>query len=133
MEEELKTKQVIAISVPRKLTRLDSNVHDRRRERISRRSQLSLNSLMKMTKYRTMPETSKILRFKVLMVYRYKIGDSFFSLPVPEVQELLSSSVEKIDTEVTTLEERISELQDEMQDLKTELYSRFGKSINLEA
>jgi prefoldin subunit 4 len=133
LEEELKTKQVIAISVPRKLTRLDSNVHDRRRERISRRSQLSLNSLMKMTKYRTMPETSKILRFKVLMVYRYKIGDSFFSLPVPEVQELLSSSVEKIDTEVTTLEERISELQDEMQDLKTELYSRFGKSINLEA
>lgn len=69
----------------------------------------------------------------MLTFYRYKIGDSFFSLPVPEVQELLSSSVEKIDTEVTTLEERISELQDEMQDLKTELYSRFGKSINLEA
>ena len=67
------------------------------------------------------------------MLDRYKIGDSFFSLPVPEVQELLSSSVEKIETEVSTLEERISELQDEMQDLKTELYSRFGKSINLEA
>jgi prefoldin subunit 4 len=68
-----------------------------------------------------------------LMLYRYKIGDSFFSLPLPEVQELLSSSVEKIETEVTTLEEKISELQDEMQDLKTELYSRFGRSINLEA
>lgn len=67
------------------------------------------------------------------MIYRYKIGDSFFSLPVLEVQDLLSSSVESIDTEVTTLEERISELQDEMQDLKSELYSRFGKSINLEA
>ena len=66
-------------------------------------------------------------------LYRYKIGDSFFSLPVPEVQELLSASVDGIDTEVTTLEDRISELQDEMQDLKTELYSRFGKSINLEA
>ena len=64
---------------------------------------------------------------------RYKIGDSFFSLPVPEVQELLSSSVEKINTEVTTLEEKLSELQDEMQDLKSELYGRFGRSINLEA
>lgn len=67
------------------------------------------------------------------MTCRYKIGDSFFSLPVPEVQELLASSVEKIDGEVATLEEKTSELQDEMQDLKTELYSRFGRSINLEA
>lgn len=64
---------------------------------------------------------------------RYKIGDTFFTLPVPEVQELLSSSVEKIDDEVSTLESRIGELGEEMQDLKTELYGRFGRSINLEA
>jgi prefoldin subunit 4 len=54
-------------------------------------------------------------------------------LPVPEVQELLSSSVDKIEAEVTSLEEKISELNDEMQDLKTALYGRFGRSINLEA
>lgn len=64
---------------------------------------------------------------------RYKIGDTFFTLPVPEVQELLSSSVERIDDEVSTLESRIGELGEEMQDLKTELYGRFGRSINLEA
>lgn len=63
---------------------------------------------------------------------RYKIGDSFFNLPVPEVQELLSAAVERIETEVSTLEEKISEYQEEMQSLKAELYGRFGKSINLE-
>ena len=63
---------------------------------------------------------------------RYKIGDSFFSLPVPEVQELLSSSVEKIDGDVSALEEKMSGLNDEMQDLKAALYGRFGRSINLE-
>lgn len=64
---------------------------------------------------------------------RYKIGDTFFSLPLPEVQELLSGSVERIESDVTGLEERMTELRDEMSDLKTALYERFGRSINLEA
>ncbi|KAK3717068.1 hypothetical protein LTR37_006123 [Vermiconidia calcicola] len=63
----------------------------------------------------------------------YKIGDTFFTLPVPEVQEHLSSSVEKIDTQVSKLEERLGELSEEMSDLKEALYGRFGRSINLEA
>ncbi|KAK5738444.1 hypothetical protein LTR17_005972 [Elasticomyces elasticus] len=63
----------------------------------------------------------------------YRIGDSFFSLPVSEVQGLLSSSVEKIDANVGSLEAKLSELRDEMQELKTALYGRFGRSINLEA
>ena len=69
----------------------------------------------------------------MLTLYSYKIGDSFFSLPVPEVQELLSGSVEKIDGEVTALEEKINDLNEEMSDLKSALYERFGRSINLEA
>lgn len=64
---------------------------------------------------------------------RYKIGDSFFLLPLPEVQELLATSIEKIDGDVTAVEEKLSELRDEMQQLKTALYGRFGRSINLEA
>ncbi|EMF15367.1 prefoldin subunit 4 [Sphaerulina musiva SO2202] len=62
----------------------------------------------------------------------YKIGDSFFNLPVPEVQELLSAAVERIDREVSTVEEKLGEYREEMQTLKSELYGRFGKSINLE-
>jgi len=62
----------------------------------------------------------------------YKIGDSFISLPLPEVQELLASSTEKIGEEVTGIEEKLSGIREEMQQLKVVLYARFGKSINLE-
>lgn len=68
-----------------------------------------------------------------LTASRYRIGDSFFSLPVPEVQELLTASVERIDGEVSAVEEKLGELREEMQELKAALYGRFGKSINLEA
>ncbi|KAK1058840.1 hypothetical protein LTR74_013068 [Friedmanniomyces endolithicus] len=64
---------------------------------------------------------------------RYRIGDSFFSLPVSEVQELLSSSVGRINGNVESLEEKLSGLRDEMRELKAALYGRFGRSINLEA
>lgn len=63
----------------------------------------------------------------------YKVGDSFFDLPVAEVQELLSSSVDAISGQVTTVEEKLDGLREEMRELKTALYGRFGKSINLEA
>ncbi|EME47582.1 hypothetical protein DOTSEDRAFT_69505 [Dothistroma septosporum NZE10] len=63
----------------------------------------------------------------------YKIGDSFFNLPVPEVQQLLTAAVERIDTDVSGVEDKLSELREEMNTLKVALYGRFGKSINLEA
>jgi prefoldin subunit 4 len=66
------------------------------------------------------------------MHVRYQIGDSFISLPLSEVQEMLSCSTEKIEEEVTTLEEKLSMIREEMQGLKVELYARFGRSINLE-
>lgn len=69
----------------------------------------------------------------LVRLIRYKIGDTFFSLPLPEVQGLLSSSMEKIDGDVSSVEERIGELKEEMSDLKAALYERFGRSINLEA
>jgi prefoldin subunit 4 len=65
-------------------------------------------------------------------LHRYKIGDSFVSLPVSEIQELLSSSTVTIDEEVTKVEERLSGVREEMEELKVALYARFGRSINLE-
>ncbi|KAJ5945364.1 Prefoldin [Penicillium verrucosum] len=62
----------------------------------------------------------------------YKIGDSFFQLPLSDAQGMLSASTEKIDTDVTKLEDSIGELREEMQQLKVALYARFGRSINLE-
>ena len=54
------------------------------------------------------------------------------SLPLPEVQELLAASTEKIEASVSTVEGKLGRIRDEMEQLKVELYSRFGKSINLE-
>ncbi|KFY12265.1 hypothetical protein V492_03983 [Pseudogymnoascus sp. VKM F-4246] len=62
----------------------------------------------------------------------YKIGDSFISLPLPDVQELLSTNTTRIEEEVTVLEEKLGTIKEGMQELKVELYARFGRSINLE-
>ncbi|QSZ28652.1 hypothetical protein DSL72_003151 [Monilinia vaccinii-corymbosi] len=63
----------------------------------------------------------------------YKIGDSFISLPLPEVQELLTKSAENIEEELTLVEEKLGTIREEMSQLKVELYARFGRSINLES
>ncbi|EON62230.1 prefoldin subunit 4 [Coniosporium apollinis CBS 100218] len=62
----------------------------------------------------------------------YRIGDSFVSLPLPEVQELLSASTERIEHDVSAVEEKLGGIREEMQELKVALYARFGRSINLE-
>lgn len=45
---------------------------------------------------------------------------------------MLSTSTERIDADVSKLEDSLSELRGEMQQLKVALYARFGRSINLE-
>ncbi|KAL9130407.1 MAG: hypothetical protein Q9217_001415 [Psora testacea] len=62
----------------------------------------------------------------------YKIGDTFISLPLPEVQDLLASATEQIEEAVSAVEEKLTSIREEMEQLKVELYARFGKSINLE-
>ncbi|KAG8528856.1 uncharacterized protein KY384_006545 [Bacidia gigantensis] len=62
----------------------------------------------------------------------YKIGDTFIRLPVSEVQELLAGSTERIDKAVSGIEDRMSTIREDMDQLKVQLYARFGKSINLE-
>lgn len=54
------------------------------------------------------------------------------SLPLPEVQELLSSSTSRIEESVSAAEEKLGTVREEMEQLKVDLYARFGKSINLE-
>ncbi|TVY56398.1 Prefoldin subunit 4 [Lachnellula cervina] len=76
--------------------------------------------------------TQEPLQSGLLTTARYKIGDSFVSLPLPEVQEMLSTSTAKIEEDVAALEEKLGTIRDEQNDLKVELYARFGRSINLE-
>ncbi|KAI1817621.1 Prefoldin subunit-domain-containing protein [Poronia punctata] len=62
----------------------------------------------------------------------YKIGDSFFHVPLSQAQEMLASSTTRVEEEVSELEDKIGSIKEEMQQLKVQLYARFGKSINLE-
>lgn len=65
-------------------------------------------------------------------VSRYKLGDVFLSLPLPEVQELLAANTTRIEEEVAEIDEKLGTVREEKDQLKTALYARFGKSINLE-
>ncbi|OAQ73259.1 Gim complex component GIM3-like protein [Pochonia chlamydosporia 170] len=49
-----------------------------------------------------------------------------------QAQEMLETATTKIDEETSELEDKISSVREEMQQLKVELYARFGKQINLE-
>lgn len=62
----------------------------------------------------------------------YHIGDSFMSVPLPEAQSLLEESSKEIEEDVSKLEGTLTEIRDEMKQLKAQLYARFGRSINLE-
>ncbi|KAI0432686.1 Prefoldin subunit-domain-containing protein [Xylaria sp. FL1042] len=62
----------------------------------------------------------------------YKIGDAFFHIALSQAQEMLASSTSRIEEEVSELEDKIGTTKEEMQQLKVELYARFGRSINLE-
>lgn len=45
---------------------------------------------------------------------------------------MLSTATTRIDEETEKLEEKLGTIEDEMSQLKVELYARFGKQINLE-
>lgn len=63
---------------------------------------------------------------------RYKVGDAFFHVPLPQAQEMLGVAGAKIEEDITELEDTLSTIREEMTQLKVELYARFGRSINLE-
>jgi prefoldin subunit 4 len=86
---------------------------------------------MKTTKSREQ-QVSDSLTPALKKSHRYKIGDTFMSLPLPEVQELLTSSTSKIEESVFEVQGKLSTIREEMEQLKVQLYARFGKSINLE-
>ena len=69
---------------------------------------------------------------KPLTSHRYKIGDAFVSLPVPEAQERLHESADRAEQTHAKLMGILGRIRAQMQELKVTLYARFGSSINLE-
>lgn len=129
-EEDLKAKEVGFTTSD--LVRIIRLTCSRKKRKTLKRSLQNWNWRMRMTKCRKAGSLQKY-GTSTLTFTSYKIGDSFFSLPVSEVQEQLTSSVDKINDEVSTLEGKLGELREEMSELKAALYGRFGRSINLEA
>ncbi|XP_015228625.1 prefoldin subunit 4 [Cyprinodon tularosa] len=63
----------------------------------------------------------------------YQIGGVFIGHSQEETQEMLEAAKEALEQEVKGLDERVSEIQQVLGDLKVQLYAKFGNNINLEA
>ena len=63
---------------------------------------------------------------------QYKVGDTFYAVPLATAQKLLETNTAEIDEDVTKLEDQLSTMKEEMDSLKAHLYARFGRGINLE-
>jgi len=63
---------------------------------------------------------------------RYRVGEAFVHLPLEKAQERLASDQERVQAELTRLQDAADECKTVMQDLKLHLYSKFGSSINLD-
>jgi len=63
---------------------------------------------------------------------RYAFGECYYEVTKDAADELLESQKDKIAEEVSKIEEELSSVRATLADLKTKLYGRFGKSINLE-
>lgn len=66
-------------------------------------------------------------------IHRYKVGGTFYAVPLSEAQEMLGTATAEADTEIEAIEEQTGTVREEMDKLKAELYARFGRGINLEA
>jgi len=62
----------------------------------------------------------------------YRIGEAFVHLPLERAQERLAADQERVQAELSRLQDVAEECKSVMQDLKVHLYSKFGSSINLD-
>lgn len=62
----------------------------------------------------------------------YKIASSFYHLTPEQANERVGKAVEAIDGILDQLETEAASCKEQMGDLKTHLYAKFGSSINLE-
>ncbi|KAF9364140.1 hypothetical protein BGX34_002408 [Mortierella sp. NVP85] len=63
---------------------------------------------------------------------KYRIGEAFVSLSLEAAQERITKSQGELEEEIEALKVKIDETTEKMDELKKQLYARFGNSINLE-
>ncbi|KAF9010761.1 Prefoldin beta-like protein [Cyathus striatus] len=62
----------------------------------------------------------------------YKIGETFLHMPLTRAQNRLEKDQEVVDSKISDLESQADACRTEMSQLKTILYKKFGKAINLD-
>jgi len=63
---------------------------------------------------------------------RYKIGDAYVHLTTEDAQARIAKDQEVADQQLEEVKTRIDDVTGKMSELKTHLYAKFGKAINLE-
>lgn len=63
---------------------------------------------------------------------QYKIGDVFVFLKVAKAVEVIEKENEQLDDRISKLSDQIEEIDESLAQYKKDLYSKFGKNINLE-
>ena len=63
---------------------------------------------------------------------RYAFGECYYEVTKEQAEELLEEHKDKVAEEMSALEEDLSNVRNTLSDLKSKLYGRFGKNINLE-
>ena len=62
----------------------------------------------------------------------YKIGDSFYVLTTEEAAERMEEEKGVVQGDIGKMVEEIDSIKEELENLKVQLYGKFGSSINLE-
>jgi prefoldin subunit 4 len=63
---------------------------------------------------------------------RYKVGDAFVHVSASEAIEKVEKESEKLGLGLEDVKQQIEVVQGKMEELKKELYAKFGNAINLE-
>ena len=63
---------------------------------------------------------------------RYAFGECYFEATKDQAEELLEKQKEEKEKEMDVIKEDLAKVKDTLSDLKSALYGRFGKNINLE-
>jgi prefoldin subunit 4 len=67
-----------------------------------------------------------------LTVYTYQVGEVFISVDSDETNSMLEKAKQATREHMETLEKLATEHKKTLQDLKVQLYAKFGTNINLE-
>ncbi|CCE82409.1 Piso0_002134 [Millerozyma farinosa CBS 7064] len=62
----------------------------------------------------------------------YKIGEAFILLKATDAVARIEKENEDLDSKIAHFESKIEELDETLNELKVQLYAKFGKNINLE-